>query len=152
MSTNFYWKNLPKELKQYDIDITYDKFNPVWHIGKRNAAGKYCIDCGITFCMIGTSKIHYDKNPYKFLSKEWKEAEKHYWYDKCPLCGKEGIVICSFTWTFMKQKEIIKNMVKNNISKKLIVNEYEEEFTPKEFLEQELYKCKVEYQSYGRFC
>ena len=111
MGTNFYWKKLPKELKQYEKNIqtiTNDKhMNPLWHIGKRSAAGRYCEDCGTTFCRNGTSRIHYDDNPYELFSKEYKEAQKHYWYDKCPICGKEGITICSFTWTFMKQKQAL---------------------------------------------
>lgn len=155
MSTNFYWKELPKELQQYENSIVKNivtnekEMNPLWHIGKRSAAGKYCIDCGTTFCINGTSRIHYDDNPYELFSKKYNEAQKYYWYSKCPICGKEGQNICSFTWTFMKQKDIIKDLI--NISKKLILNEYGEEFTPREFWLQEFNNCVVEYQSCCEF-
>ena len=158
MGTNFYWKKLPKELKQYEKLIntqTNDKhMNPLWHIGKRSAAGRYCEDCGTTFCIHGTTRIHYNDNPYELFSKEYKEAQKYYWYDKCPICGKEGIIICTFTWTFMKQKQIIEQLSlnPNTLDKKLIVNEYDEEFTPTEFLWNELKNCPVEYQSCCEFC
>ena len=158
MGTNFYWKELPKELKQYEKLIktqTKDKdMNPLYHIGKRSGAGKYCMDCGTTFCRHGTTRIHYNDNPYELFSDEYEKAQKYYWYDKCPICGKEGIIICSFTWTFMKQKQIIEQLSLNpkTLSKKLIVNEYEEEFTPTEFLWDELKNCPVEYQSCCEFC
>ncbi len=158
MGTNFYWKKLPKELKQYEKLIktqTKDKdMNPLYHIGKRSGAGKYCMDCGTTFCIHGTTRIHYNDNPYELFSDAYEQAQKYYWYDKCPICGKEGIIICSFTWTFMKQKQIIEQLSLNpkTLSKKLIVNEYEEEFTPTEFLWDELKNCPVEYQSCCEFC
>ena len=158
MGTNFYWKKLPKELKQYEKLIktqTKDKdMNPLYHIGKRSGAGKYCMDCGTTFCRHGTTRIHYNDNPYELFSDAYEQAQKYYWYDKCPICGKEGTYICTFTWTFMKQKQIIEQLSLNpkTLSKKLIVNEYEEEFTPKEFFEQELKNCPVEYQSCCEFC
>ena len=149
---------MPKELKQYEKLIntqTKDKnMNPLWHIGKRSGAGNYCIDCGTTFCINGTTRIHYNDNPYELFSKEYKEAQKYYWYDRCPICGKEGTYICTFTWTFMKQKQIIYKLLENphTINEKLIINEYDEEFTPYEFLWDELNNCKVEYQSCCEFC
>lgn len=149
---------MPKELKQYEklinTQIKDKNMNPLWHIGKRSAAGRYCEDCGTTFCIHGTSRIHYEDNPYQFLTQEWENTQKYYWYEKCPICGKEGISICSFTWTFMKQKQLIEQLSlnPNTLSKKLIVNEYEEEFTPTEFLWNELNNCKVEYQSCCEFC
>lgn len=53
----------------------------------------------------------------------------------------------------MKQKQLIEQLSLNpkTLSKKLIVNEYEEEFTPIEFLWDELNNCKVEYQSCCEF-
>ena len=149
---------MPKELKQYEKLIntqTQDKnMNPLWHIGKRSGAGKYCMNCGTTFCIHGTTRIHYDDNPYQFLTQEWEDAQKYYWYEKCPICGKEGTYICTFTWTFMKQKQIIEQLSlnPNTLDKKLIVDEYDEEFTPKEFWEEELKNCPVEYQSCCEFC
>lgn len=158
MGTNFYWKKLPKELKQYEklikTQINDKDMNPLYHIGKRSGAGKYCMDCGTTFCIHGTTRIHYNDNPYELLSDEYENAQKYYWYDKCPICGKEGTYICTFTWTFMKQKKIIEQLSLNpkTLSKKLIVNEYDEEFTPTEFLWNELDNCPVEYQSCCEFC
>ena len=158
MGTNFYWKKLPKELKQYEKLIntqTKDKdMNPLYHIGKRSGAGKYCMDCGTTFCIHGTTRIHYNDNPYELFSDEYEQAQKYYWYDKCPICGKEGTYICTFTWTFMKQKQIIYKLLENphTINEKLIRNEYDEEFTPYEFLYDELGGCPVEYQSCCEFC
>ena len=113
--------------------------NPLYHIGKRSGAGKYCMDCGTTFCIHGTSRIHYNDNPYELFSDAYEQAQKYYWYDKCPICGKEGTYICTFTWTFMKQKEILNDLRWNKrkfCDEKLIINEYEEEFTPKEFWEE----------------
>ena len=158
MGTNFYWKQLPKELKQYEklikIQIKDKDMNPLYHIGKRSGAGKYCMDCGTTFCIHGTTRIHYNDNPYELFSDAYEEAQKYYWYDKCPICGKEGTYICTFTWTFMKQKQLIEQLSLNpkTLSKKLIVNEYEEEFTPTEFLWDELGNCPVEYQNCCEFC
>lgn len=168
MGTNFYWKKLPKELKQYeklvqtqtkdkDMYLYQELMNPLWHIGKRSGAGKYCMNCGTTFCIHGTTRIHYNDNPYELFSDAYEQAQKYYWYDKCPICGKEGTYICTFTWTFMKQKEIIRKLyaeeVKGRLKEtKLIVNEYDEEFTPKEFWEEELKNCPVEYQSCCEFC
>lgn len=165
MGTNFYWKKLPKELKQYEKLVktqTQDKYmNPLYHIGKRSGAGHYCMDCGTTFCIHGTSRIHYNDNPYELFSDEYEQAQKYYWYDKCPICGKDGTYICTFTWTFMKQKYLVNKLMwiyepklKQRFMnpKKLIVNEYDEEFTPYEFWEQELGNCPVEYQSCCEFC
>ena len=155
MGTNFYWKELPKELKKYEphiYTITDDKhMNPLWHIGKRSGSGLYCIHCGITFCKNGTSRVHYNDNPYPLFSEEYKKAQKQYWYDRCPICGGEGDYVCSFTWTFMMQKYIIETYNNRNINNKLIVNEYDEEFTVKEFLEEELNNCFIEFQMCAEF-
>lgn len=51
MSTNFYWKTLPKEFKGKDNS----EESPYIHIGKRSGAGLYCKDCGVTLCTRGTS-------------------------------------------------------------------------------------------------
>ena len=126
VGTNFYWIKQPEEFKNNDILI---------HIGKRSAAGYYCEDCGITFCKYGTQCIHDGYGD---------------WYDDCPVCHSKGIYITSFTWTAMKQKELIKSLVRCN--KKLIKDEYGEKYTPKEFLLDELSNTKVEYQMYAEFC
>lgn len=126
MGTNFYWVKSPKEFEGNNI---------LQHIGKRSASGYYCEDCGITFCKGGTQDIH----------SGWGD-----WYNDCPVCHSKGIYITSFTWTAMKQKELIKSLVKCN--KKLIKDEYDEKYTPKEFLLDELSNTKVEYQMYAEFC
>ena len=132
MGTNFYWKKLPPELEELVNDKNKDI---IMHIGKRSGAGDYCYDCGTTFCEYGDRGVH------KTLGN---------WYDKCPICGKEGKWCCSFTWTFMKQKEVIKKYVGS--SRYLIRNEYDEEFTPREFLEEELSNSTMEFQVAWRFC
>ncbi len=125
VGTNFYWIKQPEEFKNNDILI---------HIGKRSAAGHYCIDCGVTFCKDGIQDIHSGDSE---------------WYDKCPICGGEGTYVTSFTWTAMKQKEVINRLIGSN--KKLIEDEYGERYTPKEFLFDELANSKVEYQVYDYF-
>lgn len=150
---------MPKELKKYEKtmfpQITGNRdMNMLYHIGKRSGAGLYCEECGTTFCRYGTVRIHYNDNPYPLFSEEYKRAQKDYWYEKCPICGKEGTYICTFTWTFMKQKQIIYKLLENphTINEKLIYNEYAEEFTPYEFIYDELGNCPVEYQSCCEFC
>lgn len=148
MGTNYYWKNYGE--RSDDINI---------HIGKRSAAGLYCYDCGTTFTREGTELLHTGKSTE---------------YDNCPCCGKtidennksiynaanvelgfqkdiHGIKLkgvqtaSSFTWTLMKHKyNIIKKM---KITDKLIVDEYDREFTCKEFVENVLVFCPIEYQT-----
>lgn len=133
MSTNFYWKTLPKEFKGKDSS----EESPYIHIGKRSGAGLYCKDCGVTLCTRGTSMVH-----NSFVK----------WHDTCPSCGKlvtEGI--CSFTWTMMKHKQIIEDFlhsekldVKND---KLIVDEYDKEYTLSEFMAE--IDSPIQQQSFG---
>ena len=128
LGTNFYWKNIPPELEKF---ITSENKELILHIGKRSGAGDYCCTCGTTMCKEGDRGIHHT-------------SDNSAWYDKCPICGQRGNYICSFTWTFMKQKHIIEKYIDSN--KYLIVNEYGEEFTPRKFLEEELSNSKVQYQ------
>jgi hypothetical protein len=135
MGTNFYWISDDKYADEYDIHI---------HIGKRSAAGSYCYDCGTTLNSEGTSEIHTGSNQ---LSQ---------WLDECPACntlkGAGNVkTCCSFTWTLLKHKWEIKRLAKEEPDKKIIYNEYDEKFTAKEFLEEELKTCMVEYQTPREF-
>lgn len=128
MGTNFYWKEIPEELKKYK-DTVYDE-DILKHIGKRSGAGRYCYDCGTTLNKYGSDCVH--------------STEYDYWYDKCPICGKEiKSNICSFTWTFLLQKEIV--LSKINSPRALIVDEYGTEYYTKDFIEAT--RSKIEYQS-----
>lgn len=142
MGTNFYWK----EARNEDDDHIEQ------HIGKRSAAGLYCYDCGSTLNRGGTTFIH--KGSVKDMVNTW--------LDTCPCCGKsreEGhftkteevirtgvATCCSFTWTVMKHKRAIEERVKTNPDKKIIVDEYGEVFSAREFLEL-LRICPIEFQS-----
>ena len=143
MGTNYY-------IKGYDTEKNDgEHINPKWHIGKRSAAGHYCFDCDITLCKGGSSDVHYGE---------------HKWHDKCPRCGKapikeavchssaglelgfnkndtklkEGVAsACSFSFamTLIKLVERIKEEFgKSPNNKKVIVNDYGEEFTYIDFL------------------
>lgn len=156
MGTNFYWKKLPKELEQYikNVDMSNED-NILMHIGKRSGAGLYCMDCGCTFHKYGTDQIHGELNPYFDVNnlQKYVKEKNVYWYDKCPVCGKEGTYICTFRWTFMKQKEILNGLRWNKrkfCDEKLIIDEYGEEFTPQKFLDE--IKTPVEYQTASEFC
>ncbi len=152
MGTNYYWK----ESKQ--TDSIHD------HIGKRSAAGFYCWDCGTTLCQSGDRNIHYSEH----------EAD---WLDFCPSCcekpdkesfvnssigaelgfskvegTKKGIkTCCSFTWTIKKHLWKIQNLCDNVNKEKVIINEYQDEFTAEEFLEI-LKGCPIQYQYPMEFC
>ena len=150
MSTNFYW--ISKEAVQDSIQV---------HIGKRSAAGSYCFDCGTTLYDGGTVSIHTGDNNEVYGR----------WLGACPSCSKKasdthssksnsidtinnlspfssksGISMSnSFTWTLLKHKWTILEMVKTNSSEKVIVNEYGEFFSAKEFFD-ELDACPIEHQ------
>jgi len=163
MGTNFYWLTRPKSLKIKKIatgEIIYPCINinePEYglHLGKRSAAGYYCWDCKLTLCAGGEINVH-------------KSLEN--WYTECPKCGKSKDKIkgfkntasvefgfckpndlkrigvhtcCSFTWA--ENPDEIKNFCKKNLDKNIVVNEYGEEFTGKQFLEEELIICPIEF-------
>lgn len=156
MGTNFYYK------KQ---DSNHSEEHPVNHIGKRSAAGLYCWDCGTTLCNYETQYIHQGNSD---------------WYEVCPFCGKtreeqpldksstgielgfnkEGLEhkgvgsACSFTWTIMKHKQNIEEqfIVDNRLinPEKFIIDEYNREYTAKEFLEL-LKDCPIQFQCCSEF-
>lgn len=142
MGTNYYIIGSPKG----------EEIRPIWHIGKRSAAGLYCYDCEITLCRAGAEGVHY--------------GEK--WHDRCPNCNKEPVKqslsnsaagmelgfnkkitpttgvssACSFTFAMTfeqlvsKLQELFGEKDKEfDGDMKTIVNEYGEEFSYMEFLE-----------------
>ena len=119
MSTNFYWIKTPDLLPN--------------HIGKRSAAGLYCYDCGTTLNWYGTTHVH---------DGGW------HWHKQCPYCGKAVTTgACSFTWSMMNQRKCIENYA-NGEQHKIIVDEYERQYTAQEFLE-EIKGCAIEQQCPG---
>ena len=62
MGTNFHWVlDIPDQIKTPTGDVIenpIDDMDPVYHIGKRSAAGMYCWDCDDTLCPGGKSQVH----------------------------------------------------------------------------------------------
>ncbi len=78
VSTNYYAHPRPSEED--------DPWGEAGHIGKRNAAGRYCWSCRRTLCAGGESAIHTGYGT---------------WLDKCSGCGAPAEAVggaCSFTW------------------------------------------------------
>ena len=149
MGTNFYWKETRHEEEGHILQ----------HIGKRSAAGYYCYDCGTTLHRNGIEDVH-------------KGGPKTAWFEACPCCGKTkenrtihtstgGVELgfataadvtrtgvstcCSFTWTLMKHKREIEWLGSFNPDEKVIVDEYGDELSAREFLE--MYQiCPIEFQ------
>ena len=138
MGTNFYWKQIPKEFEKYKANVEkisvygFDNNNEnvLKHIGKRSAAGKYCYHCGVTLNKYGTDHVH---------NYEYSE-----WYERCPICGREGSPICTFRWTFLGHKWLIEKLAHEGCRQYLIVDENDEEYTPLEFLQA--VNTPIEYQ------
>ena len=144
------------------------------HIGKRSAGGLYCKHCGVTINRYGSKHIHHDGPDVSLLfgnkndSDEIKESKlaeyerqkKEFYFDACPGCGtpfeydeknERIIYICTFTWTMMRHKDIIKELADKGYDKDIIVNEYGEKYTAKEFIERVLESCYVQYQDAEEF-
>lgn len=142
MGTNFYWKTVPEEFEQYrdtvskNVNCFDERDSVLIHIGKRSAAGPYCYDCGTTLCKDGTDCIH-------------AVGDKKDWYDVCPICGREGTNACTFRWTILKHKWLVEKLCIDNVKDKLIVDEYGDEYTPLEFLQEA--NVPVEYQTCQEF-
>lgn len=114
MSTNYFWKEIPKCFSKL---VERDEFT---HIGHTAAAGAYCTSCGTTLCSGGTWAVHDSNYEFAYL---------------CPICGKvptQGAY--SFSWTMMKHEKILKRLVNKGISDKVIIDECDREYTPKQFL------------------
>ena len=161
MSTNFYWKKLPKWFEENAKAPTTSEDSIFMHIGKRSGAGMYCHKCGTTMHKYGTTEVHGNSNPNIGLLFEGMKDQAHakeflekyvqeknmYWYEKCPCCGNEPEYVTSFHWTLMIHKKIINDNIKNPES--LIVDEYGNEFTCSDFMKA--CSTPVEYQSACEF-
>jgi len=133
MGTNFYLKGHS------------DSDDPKYHIGKRSAAGLYCWDCGVTFCMLGEKGIHCNSgdewhNKCPECGKKPSEedfssgaAARELGFDKSPFKQKSGVASCSsFTWARKLGKV------------KKIEDEYRTKYSRDEF-EKMLEECPVQY-------
>jgi len=141
------------------------------HIGKRSSAGLYCTKCGITQVKDGSREIHnrgiditllFEKEgmseEFKAYNRRLYEQQKRETYfDKCPCCGadmnypnKDVEQVCSFTWSMFLHKKIIQKYLDSD--KKMIIDEYDNEFTCQEFLEEELNNTVYEHQHAWEFC
>lgn len=135
MGTNFYWKEVPKELEQYKDTVINESV--LEHIGKRSAGGLYCYNCGTTLCKSGIDGIHTVDN------------EENDCYKVCPVCGKEGAFTLTFRWTIMKHKWIVERLYNENCKEKLIVDDYGNEYTPMEFRFE--VRTPIEFQECNEF-
>lgn len=165
MGTNFYWI-------ARDGETCEQSDEPRCHIGKRSAAGQYCWDCGVTLCQDGTEGVHHTHSKgttYSFMSKHTG------WYDECPACGakfedagwknaagvelgfsksadvpRRGVSSCSsFTWTKMAHKHELQTLLDD--ARPVVVDEYGQEYTARQFLTEELASVAIETQYYRSF-
>lgn len=151
MGTNFYWIENPDD----------DEGSIKVHIGKRSAAGLFCWDCGVSKCESSTD-VHRGKDRMEMSELEW-----------CPGCGKsfdvnktdwnttsgvelgfaksksltlKGIgTCCSFTWSMLSHKWKLQSMIRDRDDRKVVRDEYGQEYTAREFLREEL--CGVAFES-----
>ena len=171
MGTNFYWKKLPDWFKENSPMVNDNREDIFIHIGKRSGAGTYCKKCGTTrHRWGGTQSLHTDAPDLRILlDKSIPEERRKILYEReksiylhsiCPCCGAsfEGIKskdspiinICSFTWTLMKHKELVMELIENGSDEKIIIDEYGEEFTAMEFFNE--VNTPIEYQDASIFC
>ena len=136
MGTNFYWIRKQEWMdKIKDIDT---------HIGKRSGAGLYCSKCRKTLCKGGKDHIH--------------TSTPEEWYEVCPSCNSKDYLehICSFTWTDWEHKKVLEEILESNSFSfkynKLIVDEYGNKFTVRDFYEKEFKTVRYEFYDKGRFC
>lgn len=178
MSTNFKWVKIPKETEGKNIvwksnqlfdedgksvSVQHDNDDPVVHIGKRAAAGKFCWDCNITLCIGGNDEVH-------------KGCRKHVgcdcgWYKACPKCKKEfdkeqkdgnnpGMVELGFakprnerptgikgasSFSFAQDPERVYNICKMFPDEKIIEDEYGRQLTGQEFLNMLDNNCPIRF-------
>jgi len=162
MGTNFYWIQ-DNEKTQRDDSLAV-------HIGKRSAAGWYCFDCGTTFSR-HTCELHFGQKSFDVDCP----ARNYNVSESCPGCGKkpdmsspqvkeggamlelgfsktmpqQGITpCCSFTWTLMKHRRKLLELLK--FKKKVVVSEYGDQYTAKEFLKL-TDDCPIQFQSPCQF-
>ena len=150
MGTNFYWIGKTHEDGEDDPSV---------HIGKRSAAGLYCWDCGTTLCSDGTERIHYGRvdffktcpNCNKSPNDGKTTGHVELGFAEPKDVGRKGVTsCCSFIWTMMKHKRDLKYLF--NVNKKVVIDEYNREYTAKEFFEEALAGVAIEFQSYRNFC
>ncbi len=121
MGTNFYWKD--------KVCDGIDKISPEVHIGKRSGKGLFCWTCGISMFSINEVK-HTEcpscKTPVPNLFEINENSSIRY--------------STSFTWTKLSHKWKIESLSKEEIysNKKVIIDEYEREYTAKEFIDNEI--------------
>ncbi len=147
MGTNFYLASMPAD---------GDDLDPLYHIGKRSAAGLWCYDCGITLCKGGNEKIHYGDE----------------FYEACPKCGQAYIreslaeSAAGIELGFAKPSKIVSGvrgassfswaMSEHDFfrAEDDVIDEYGTKYSFGEFLEQVLNNCAVKFtHSLGvRFC
>jgi len=167
MGTNFFWKDLVRPGST--VEDNDNRYDPWVHIGKRNAAGPYCFDCGVTL-------VHNDIvtqfSPYGGRNKlvhtgqagqstycpqclneaqpetlESSAAESELGFREGPPTSEErqGVRSCSsFVWAQDPGWVLSKLLaaLKNDDSV-AVVNEYGDEYTAHEFLENILAACPI---------
>lgn len=127
MSTNYYWKELPPELREiYDLgncDTSED--GPLIHIGHSAGAGLYCARCGTTLVRGGSRYLH--------MSWSQRPGDTDM-LSECPVCGKIDMLIpkYSFSITIWKHLEILRS---RDPAQFLVKDEYASMLTVRELLD-----------------
>jgi hypothetical protein len=115
MGTNFYWLERFEENADWESKSDFQV-----HIGKRIFMGLYCSECGILKC----------KN-----SVAHSNCRKYFFGEECPNCNnKFNDHALKFTWTMLSHKSRILSMIQDK--KKVIVDEYGDKFSAKEFMKE----------------
>ena len=155
MSTNFY------------IRGHNGSDDPLYHIGKRSAAGPYCWDCKTTLCKEGEDAIHFSarnefhkscpkcgKKP-KEESMDSSTGGRELGFNKEKPARKSGVASCmSFTWA-MDPLHLLEGGVttlgecpcckRPFPDDKIIEDEYERTYSMTEFKEV-LEECPIQYK------
>lgn len=138
MSTNFYF--ICKDEDFEDISVNgHRSDDPEWHIGKRYAAGLYCWDCNIKMPNSGVKgplgPIQVKTCPKcgkEYKNEGWNSAEgRELGFNK--LGKKTGVATASgFNWAMTFENFCKK--IGEDVSAKIIINEYREKFNIDEFI------------------
>jgi len=151
MGMNYYWH--PELIMQAFGIENVDRLDPKVHIGKTNAAGKYCFPCGIT--QHGETRYVHE-GPFKDPEMEFLRKLVTLDPDVCPNCNNTWSQVNSFTFTMMGHLETLGNFY--NIERmgktqpiEVVVNEYYVPYTAVHFLDDIIRKCPIQFQSYGRW-
>lgn len=155
MGTNFYWR-LGMENSPVPGDDDWDSMDIRVHIGKRSAAGQYCWDCDVTLCKGGNAEIHMGRTE---------------WWNACPKCGSLPVPhdgfssgpaavelgfakprverptgvrgTSSFSWA--QDPERVGAICEQRSGELVVVNEYGDTMTGRDFLDMLLANCAVQY-------